>query len=298
MNPSIRAYDALVRLLGWACAAMLASTVILTVIQVFFRYVVGDPLSWSEELARWLFVWTVYLGWPLLISKKKHMRLEFLLGRVGPAQAERINMLSQVVVAAACWAMMFHGWDFCSRVTGTSGSLEWPSKYLYMAVPVSAAISLIVLAALTAVRGAYHHIGPLDDGWVKEIRQHLGAHAIDPSRFVHHGLVPSLWDHLKALDAAVYIGSAPIGGGRAAIEAQGCGYPLAYFESAQAYGLADNEGLYATRSLKWATPDELASVLASVGSSHKELSRQARQLYLDTHSHRQFKQALKQLLQG
>ena len=160
------------------------------------------------------------------------------------------------------------------------------------------ALQLIVLAALTAVRGAYHHIGPLDDGWVKEIRQHLGAHAIDPSRFVHHGLVPSLWDHLKALDAAVYIGSAPIGGGRAAIEAQGCGYPLAYFESAQAYGLADNEGLYATRSLKWATPDELASVLASVGSSHKELNRQARQLYLDTHSHRQFKQALKQLLQG
>jgi C4-dicarboxylate transporter DctM subunit len=161
MNPSIRAYDALVRLLGWACAAMLASTVILTVIQVFFRYVVGDPLSWSEELARWLFVWTVYLGWPLLISKKKHMRLEFLLGRVGPAQAERINMLSQVVVAAACWAMMFHGWDFCSRVTGTSGSLEWPSKYLYMAVPVSAAISLIVLAYESPMAGKMRGSGLL-----------------------------------------------------------------------------------------------------------------------------------------
>lgn len=160
------------------------------------------------------------------------------------------------------------------------------------------ALQEIVRAALGAVRGAYHHIGPLDDSWVQEIRQHLGAHAIDPVRFVHHGLVPSLWDRLKAIDAAIYIGSAPIGGGRAAIEAQGCGYPLAYFESAQAYGLADNECLYASRDLKWATPEELAAVLAAAGPRQRELSRQARQLYLDTHSHRQFKHALKQLLQG
>lgn len=158
------------------------------------------------------------------------------------------------------------------------------------------ALHLIVKAALQAISGAYHHIGPLDDGWVQEIRQYLNAHAIKPDRFVHHGLVPSLWEHLKVLDAAIYIGSAPIGGGRAAIEAQGCGYPLAYFESAQAYGLADNECLYASRRLKWATPEELASVLSAAGPCHKELSQQARQLYLDTHSHRQFKHALKQIL--
>ena len=141
-----RVHEAGVQALGWLCAAMLACTVLLTVLQVFFRYVVGDPLSWSEELSRWLFVWTVYLGWPLLISKHKHMRLEFLIGRVGEEKARWLNLFSQVIVAAACWAMMFHGWDFCSRVTGTSGSLEWPSKYLYMAVPASAAISLLVLA--------------------------------------------------------------------------------------------------------------------------------------------------------
>ncbi len=191
-----------------------------------------------------------------------------------------------------------HGLKVFPEISGNDYSVAssgHPAKFMRNG-PM--ALQQIVRAALGAVRGVYHHIGPLDDSWVQEIRQHLGAHAIDPGRFVHHGLVPSLWDHLKALDAAVYIGSAPIGGGRAAIEAQGCGYPLAYFESAQAYGLADNECLYASRSLKWATPEELAAVLASVGARHGELSRQARQLYLDTHSHRQFKHALKQLLQG
>lgn len=191
-----------------------------------------------------------------------------------------------------------HGVKVFAEVTGNDYSVAssgHPAKFMRHG-PL--ALQEIVRAALGAVRGAYHHIGPLDDSWVQEIRQHLGAHAIDPDRFVHHGLVPSLWDRLKAIDAAIYIGSAPIGGGRAAIEAQGCGYPLAYFESAQAYGLADNECLYASRDLKWATPEELAAVLAAAGPRQRELSRQARQLYLDTHSHRQFKNALKQLLQG
>ena len=159
------------------------------------------------------------------------------------------------------------------------------------------ALQAIVAAALGAVGGVYHHIGPLDSDWVEEIRHHLRAQTIDPNRFVHHGLVPSLWEHLKTLDAAIYIGSAPIGGGRAAIEAQGCGYPLAYFEKAQAYGLADNTGLYASSSLKWATADELAQVLAHAGAHHRELSLQARQLYLNHHSVAHFRAALTGLLE-
>ena len=160
------------------------------------------------------------------------------------------------------------------------------------------ALQAIVAAALGAIQGVFHHIGPLDCDWVAEIRQHLRAQGINPERFVHHGLVPSLWAHLQTLDAAVYIASAPIGGGRAAIEAQGCGYPLAYFEKAQAYGLADHTSLYACSRLKWSSPEELAQVLAQAGDHHAELSRQARQLYLDHHSVAHFRAALQALLEG
>jgi C4-dicarboxylate transporter DctM subunit len=132
--------------LGGLCVAMLTLTVMLTVLQVVFRYILDSPLSWSEELARWMFVWAIFLGCALLISQHKHMRMEFLISRVDPSKVRWLDLLSQVVMAAACCAMWVHGWDFCSRVTGTSGSLEWPSKYLYMAVPVGAGLSLLCLA--------------------------------------------------------------------------------------------------------------------------------------------------------
>ena len=146
MNLLRRTWDLAWTTLGGLCVAMLATTVLLTVLQVVFRYALDSPLSWSEELARWLFVWSIFLGCALLVSQHKHMRMEFLVSRVGPERIQQLNLLSQVVMTAACCAMLIHGLDFCSRVTGTSGSLEWPSKYLYMAVPVGAALSLLALA--------------------------------------------------------------------------------------------------------------------------------------------------------
>jgi hypothetical protein len=158
------------------------------------------------------------------------------------------------------------------------------------------ALQSLVQASLSTVQGVHHHIGPIDDAWVSEIRAHLRAHGIDPTRFVHHGLVPSLWTTLKGLDAAVYIGSAPIGGGRAAIEAQGCGYPVMYFGGSEAAGTAGNERLYANRELKWSNTSELAQRLDLIGPAHGAQSSRARQLYLDQHSRAPFQSAITRLL--
>ena len=78
--------------LGFLCTAMLAATVLLTVLQVVFRYVLDDPLSWSEELARWLFVWCVYLGCAVLIGMKRHMRMEFVVSRVSAVNQQRLEV--------------------------------------------------------------------------------------------------------------------------------------------------------------------------------------------------------------
>ncbi len=132
--------------LGTLCVLMLAGTVTLTVLQVVFRYLLDDPLSWSEELARWLFVWTVYLGCALLVGQGRHMRMAMLSGKLSERASQWLDFLAHGVVAATGIAMAVHGWDFCMRVTGTSGSLEWPSRYLYLAVPVSGALTALYVA--------------------------------------------------------------------------------------------------------------------------------------------------------
>lgn len=48
------------------------------VLQVFFRYVLSMPLTWSEEAARYLNVWTVLLGAALAVKRREHLRVDLV----------------------------------------------------------------------------------------------------------------------------------------------------------------------------------------------------------------------------
>ena len=49
------------KVLAWLVAAGYAVIVVVGFAQVVFRYVLESPLSWSEELVRYVFVWSVFL---------------------------------------------------------------------------------------------------------------------------------------------------------------------------------------------------------------------------------------------
>ena len=44
------------------CVVLMSTMTVLLAVQVFMRYVMGASLSWSEEIARYLFIWLIYLG--------------------------------------------------------------------------------------------------------------------------------------------------------------------------------------------------------------------------------------------
>ncbi len=56
----------------------MALLVILVAIQVVCRYVFKVPTPWTEELARYAFLWTTYLGCAMCFSKKKHVVIDLI----------------------------------------------------------------------------------------------------------------------------------------------------------------------------------------------------------------------------
>lgn len=154
------------------------------------------------------------------------------------------------------------------------------------------ALQNIVQTVLAATKGRFIHIGPMDAEWGAEIRAHLGANGIDPNRFLSTGPVASLWQALGSLDAHIYLGSAPVAGGRAAIEAQGCGYPLAFFRVADESSLVAADSIYANKELGWRTLPELATLLGAMGKNLPQLSAQARGFYQQHYSREQFLRVL------
>jgi len=60
---------------------LMAAIVIVTFSQVVFRYALEHSLSWSEETARFLFMWLTMLGAAYAFKLKSHFALEFLTKR-------------------------------------------------------------------------------------------------------------------------------------------------------------------------------------------------------------------------
>jgi len=154
----------------------------------------------------------------------------------------------------------------------------------------------IAQTVLASVQGNFFHIGEINNEWVMEIKSYLASVGLEPDRFVPLGQVPSVWNTLAELDAHIYIGSAPKGGGRAAIEAQGCGYPLLFFRVDDQGPALASDSLYASKQLGWSTLAELSTLLAEVGIEHKALSFAARALYEQHYSRDKFIRVLKEIL--
>ena len=61
-----RVSDTVNRIVGYVGIAVFLALIIACVMQVFFRFVLNNSLSWTEELARYCFIWMHMLGASIL----------------------------------------------------------------------------------------------------------------------------------------------------------------------------------------------------------------------------------------
>jgi hypothetical protein len=151
----------------------------------------------------------------------------------------------------------------------------------------------IVAALLGCVEGKHYHIGYLPPDWISAVEDSLDRSGIDRDRFCCLGVVPSLWQTLKTIDAQVYIASAPTPGTRAAIEAQGAGLPALFLRSASVEPLLRMQEMYANQDLGWSVIGDISNRLSKLRSNYTAYAQKAREHYEINYSRRAFEDAIK-----
>ncbi len=109
--------------------------------QVFTRFVLSNPSSYTEELARYLMIWVGLLGAGFAAGKKMHLAVDLLPRKLS---GQRAKILAAVIHSCALlfaisvligggarlvWTMLHLG--------QTSAGLQLPLGYVYLAVPIS-----------------------------------------------------------------------------------------------------------------------------------------------------------------
>ena len=119
-----------------ALCSLLISIVMLTFMQVLFRYVFHASLAWTEELARFIFMWLAALASAYAFKTKSHFALRFMVERLSKQGQKFISFV--VVVIMAVFLVLFT-WKSIEYTILMSGQIA-PSTGFSMAVPYSSAI--------------------------------------------------------------------------------------------------------------------------------------------------------------
>ena len=115
--------------------------------QVITRYGFGYTPEWSEELARYLFVYVVFLGSALIMGESGHLSVEFLPNHFkGTLVGKLLTLLSLVCGYLFVAILLTQGAKMVQVMTfQESPGLEISMSYIYAVIPVSATLMLLYL---------------------------------------------------------------------------------------------------------------------------------------------------------
>ncbi len=146
----LRLLSRLVEGLVILCAATIVAVV---TIEVVLRYIFGLSLIFTEELARYLMVWIVFLGAALAVKDDSHIRINLLVKRLSPRLGQLVRVTAHGLTVLLLMVLAVEGTKILPRqldqmciTVGTS------MFYFYLAIPVGSVLMIIFL--LPGIRDA------------------------------------------------------------------------------------------------------------------------------------------------
>ena len=111
--------------------------------QVLYRKLLEGAIPWSEELARYLFIWIVWLGAVVGIQRKAHFGIQLLVDRF----PRPLRCLAQIIVSAASTLFLsiviYKGFQLAvANWHQLSPAMRIPMTLPYLSVPVCAVLML------------------------------------------------------------------------------------------------------------------------------------------------------------
>jgi TRAP-type C4-dicarboxylate transport system permease small subunit len=121
-------------------AAMLGSVGI----SVFCRFILRQPLSWTEEVVLMCMVWTCFLGASVVTKYKEHIVIDFFIALAPRRLVRAMEIVCTVIIMGVLAVLFWEGILLVERTQEvTTIALGIPTMYMYAAVPVSAFLMLI-----------------------------------------------------------------------------------------------------------------------------------------------------------
>ncbi len=142
---SVSGPERLLRALAeWPAALLVVAEIAVLSAGVVSRYVLQDPLTWSDELASVLFLWLAMLGAVVAMQRGEHMRLTVFAAKLQPETQRFVATLVACLTVVFCAALIWPAWEHMDEQwVILTPALEIPDAWRVAAVLVGLGFMLV-----------------------------------------------------------------------------------------------------------------------------------------------------------
>jgi TRAP-type C4-dicarboxylate transport system permease small subunit len=109
--------------------------------QVFTRFILKNPSTWTEELAVFMLIWVSLLGAAVALNRGAHLGIDYFVGKLSPKKRLYTEVFVFLCISAFSLAVMvIGGIELVAntlRLEQVSPALGVKVGYVYFAVPIS-----------------------------------------------------------------------------------------------------------------------------------------------------------------
>jgi TRAP-type C4-dicarboxylate transport system permease small subunit len=147
-----RLAEGLTRVTETIGALLMLAIVVVNFLQVFFRYVLFDPLGWTEEAMRYSVAWLTFLLAGAVLYRGEQLSID-LLGNALPASLRRVQSITVLLlIAAFCLILVAYGLPQAIRnLQQLSPSAQIPMIVPYLSIVAGGLLMLVKAVCLMIV---------------------------------------------------------------------------------------------------------------------------------------------------
>lgn len=125
---------------------MFAISILSVILQVFFRYALGNSLTWTNVVSRYAFLWVVFIGSAAALKDGDHIVIDVLLMKATEKTRNAILLIGYFLISLLTGTLTVLG---VKVVIATQGSIQTALQLpinltLYVSMPIGMALCLIV----------------------------------------------------------------------------------------------------------------------------------------------------------
>ncbi|MDA3979816.1 MULTISPECIES: TRAP transporter small permease [Gallibacterium] len=139
------------KILSSMCVVLCSILVLCVVWQVCSRYVLNTPSTYTDELARFLFIWVGLIGAAYALGQKKHLAIDLLATKLetSPSKQNLLNLCINIIGLFFTLSIMCYGGMRLVQDTIAHGQISpvigIQMGVVYLAIPISGLFMLIYL---------------------------------------------------------------------------------------------------------------------------------------------------------